>query len=121
MQGGEIYIPKLPSMKIIDIIKALIGDHIPIKESGIRKGEKLHERLICKEEAKDVYSYGNTYCLLPSLSGLPLNDPHAWKLFSESYKVANDFEYISSHNDEWLSQENLYLLLKNKDFLSFDS
>ena len=60
MNGGEIYVPKMPTIKIYDLIKALAPD-CSIKEIGIRKGEKLHEVLITKEEAENVIFHDNYF------------------------------------------------------------
>ena len=63
MKGGEIFVPKIPSMKIVDLAKSMAPD-LPIKEIGIRPGEKLHEQMIGSEDSAYTYSYSDYYIIL---------------------------------------------------------
>lgn len=95
MKGEEIFIPKLPSMRITDLAQAL-APHLPIKTCGIRPGEKLHEHLITNEEAKYTVEYPQHYVIHSHLN-----------IDNQEKKVAEDFEYVSSTNSQWLSSEAL--------------
>jgi len=81
MCGGEIYIPKIPSMKVKDVIQAL-APNCKIKLVGIRPGEKLHEVLITPEEARRTKEFDSYYVILPE---------HDWWSHKDSYKDVKDF------------------------------
>lgn len=100
MQGGEIFVPKIPSMKIEDLAKA-VAPECNIDYIGIRPGEKLHEALITVEEGRHTVSYNGTYVIMP-------NYPW-WE--RKNYKHAEDlpegFVYSSDANKEWMSVDDL--------------
>lgn len=102
MQGGEIYIKKIPSMNILDIAKA-VNPSAKIKYIGIRPGEKLHEQMIGLEDALYTYEYSEYYKILPMI--------HNWHndalRIKDGIKVADDFIYSSDKNIEWMSIEML--------------
>jgi UDP-N-acetylglucosamine 4,6-dehydratase (inverting) len=102
MQGGEIYVKKIPSMNILDIAKA-VNPSAKIKFIGIRPGEKLHEQMIGFEDAPYTYGYKDHYKILPMIHNW-YNDPLRIK---DGIKVANDFIYSSDNNVEWMSIEAL--------------
>lgn len=100
MLGGEIFVPKIPSIKITDLAKAL-NSNILLKEVGIRPGEKIHEALSVKDESRNTYELKNFYFILPST----LTD-NKKKLFLKNYKakkVNESFEYSSGTNKSFLS------------------
>ncbi|ODT62080.1 MAG: UDP-N-acetylglucosamine 4,6-dehydratase (inverting) [Phenylobacterium sp. SCN 69-14] len=105
MRGGEIFVPKIPSMKMTDIAAAM-APGLPIRIIGIRPGEKLHEMMISADDARTTVDLGDRYAIEP-----------AFVEFSrESYattrpQVAEGFSYASDTNDEWLSGEGLLALL----------
>ena len=66
MKGGEIFVPKIPSVRIVDLAKAM-GPKMELKEIGIRSGEKLHELLFSKEEANNVLEYNTHFKILPNI------------------------------------------------------
>lgn len=104
MQGGEIYIPKIPSMKIIDLAKAIAPNH-KIKVIGIRPGEKLHECMLTADEASDAIELSDRYVIEPRhLIGI-------YKIL-EAPKVMDRFCYSSDTNHEWLTQEQLYQIIQ---------
>lgn len=109
MQGGEIFVPKIPSMRMIDMAKAL-APNLPVKIVGIRPGEKLHETMITVDDARNTLSLSDRFVIEPSLS--------FWAR-GENYKNATplpeDFSYSSDGNDEWLSEESLLKLLKTAE------
>jgi UDP-N-acetylglucosamine 4,6-dehydratase len=102
MEGGEVFIPKIPSMNITDMVKAL-APGIPTQIIGIRPGEKLHEIMITQDDARNTIEYDDRYVILPSFQyGAEQN------LNRVSAKpVVEDFYYSSDTNIEWLSQKAL--------------
>ena len=102
MVGGEIYVKKIPSMKVTDIAKAV--DKTAMQEVvGVRPGEKLHEQMISPEDAPHTYEYNDHYKILPSI--------HSWNLdakrIKNGKKVAIGFSYTSENNKEWLEMKEL--------------
>ena len=95
MQGGEILIPKMKSMKIIECIKAFLPD-AKINNIGIQPGEKVHEKLI-HEETKNVYDCGKSYIILPEFKFWTKK-----KYIINGKKVDQNFEYSSNTNKDWL-------------------
>jgi UDP-N-acetylglucosamine 4,6-dehydratase len=106
--GGEIIVPKIPSIKIIDIAK-VIAPKTKIKIVGIRAGEKLHEDLISIHESRNTISYKNLYVITD-----PLNEKvskHYLKLGAKRTK--DDFYYDSYSNKDYLTQNEFRVILKN--------
>ena len=114
MIGGEIYIKKIPSIKVIDIAKA-IAPKSKIKIVGIRPGEKLHEQMISVDESNFTYEYPNYYKILPSI-----NDWGIDKLrIKDGVKVKDGFSYSSENNKEWISVLEIKSWIKsNKNILN---
>ena len=102
MKGGEIYIKKIPSMKVTDIAKAISADTTQ-QIVGIRPGEKLHEQMIGFEDAPYTYEYPDHYKILPSINDWN-KDPAR---IGEGIKVEPDFTYRSDSNTEWMDIEAL--------------
>jgi|TARA_Y100000034_G_scaffold132396_1_gene195262 UDP-N-acetylglucosamine 4,6-dehydratase len=106
MEGGEIFVPKLPSMGIVEVARCLAPD-LPHKVMGIRAGEKLHEILVTSEDAQHTIELTDRYIVLP---------PHAfWE--ERDYPVtaplvSQDFQYTSDKNPEWLTDDNLREMLR---------
>jgi UDP-N-acetylglucosamine 4,6-dehydratase len=100
MQGGEIFVPKIPSMKIVDLAEA-IGPDCEVEIIGIRPGEKLHEILITEEDGRCTVDYDGLYVILPQFSW--------WR--RQNYKNASSlpegFSYTSNNNDRWLTLNQL--------------
>ncbi len=102
MQGGEIYVKKIPSMTILDIAKAVAPD-AKHKIIGIRPGEKIHEQMIGLEDAPHTYEYESHCKILPAIhnwSSDPLRN-------NGGTKVHDHFMYTSDNNKEWMPVENL--------------
>ena len=76
VQGGETFVPKIPSMRIVDLAKALAPD-AELGIVGIRPGEKLHEVLLTEDEARQSYDLGDRYAIMPSLPDLGDRAPGA--------------------------------------------
>lgn len=98
MVGGEIYVKKIPSMKVTDVALASVpgAKHEIV---GIRPGEKLHEQMIGTEDALYTYEYPEHFKILPAINNWS-NDPYRVK---DGKKVAEDFTYCSDNNPEWMS------------------
>jgi FlaA1/EpsC-like NDP-sugar epimerase len=106
MKGGEVFVPKIPSMKIIGLAKA-IGPECEIKEIGIRQGEKIHEVLVTHEEARNAYEYDNYF-----LIELRRKETQVEKA-NQGSKLNDDFVYSSDNNEDWLSDEELNEMIKD--------
>ncbi|MFY9394032.1 MAG: UDP-N-acetylglucosamine 4,6-dehydratase (inverting) [Halanaerobiales bacterium] len=106
MQGGEIFVPKIPSMKITDLAEA-IAPECELEIVGIRPGEKLHEMLITGSDARHTLEFENYYIIQPEFSW--------WKLgnHKDGKPLTDDFEYTSDKNEEWLTVEEMREMLKN--------
>jgi UDP-N-acetylglucosamine 4,6-dehydratase len=103
MKGGEIFVPKLPSMRVSDVALTL-APSLPHKIVGIRPGEKLHEALITEDEARSTYEFDNRYVIQPPERAVDA-DLDGGKLVPEG------FVYTSNHNDRWLDAVGLRALL----------
>jgi FlaA1/EpsC-like NDP-sugar epimerase len=102
MVGGEIYVKKIPSMKVTDVALACVPN-AKHETVGIRPGEKLHEQMIGTEDALYTYEHPEHFKILPAIHGWS-NDPYRIK---DGKKVAEDFTYCSDNNAEWMSIETL--------------
>jgi UDP-N-acetylglucosamine 4,6-dehydratase/5-epimerase len=107
MVGGEIYVKKIPSMKIVDIAKT-IAPNARHEIIGMRPGEKIHEQMISYEDAAHTYEYPKHYKILPSIN----NWDHDPKRINDGILVASNFTYCSDNNIDWMSRENLQCWLK---------
>jgi UDP-N-acetylglucosamine 4,6-dehydratase len=101
MEGGEIYVRKAPSMKIVDVARAVNPKAEP-QIIGIRPGEKLHEQMISAEDAPHTFEYDTYYKVMPAINSWG-NDNRV----KTGRKVAADFVYTSDNNAEWMSVETL--------------
>ena len=108
--GGETYISKIPSFKIVDLAKAMGGDEIGLKEVGIRDGEKIDECMITKADAKHTFEYEKHYIIYPN--DYWWNKELKDRLRITGKPVPDCFEYDSGQNTEWLSVDDLRELLK---------
>ena len=107
MVGGEIYVKKIPSMKITDLASA-IAPNVEQKIIGIRPGEKLHEQMIGEEDALSTYEFKNHYKILPVINDWNI-DPLR---IQNGKKVNTGFTYNSETNDDWMSQKEFKDWLK---------
>ena len=107
MKGGEIYVKKIPSMKVTDIALA-INEKATQEEIGIRPGEKLHEQMIGKEDALFTYEYPGHFKILPSINEWG-NDPERIGIGN---KVKLDFIYSSDTNPVWMTISELKRWIK---------
>jgi UDP-N-acetylglucosamine 4,6-dehydratase len=107
MKGGEIFVPKLPSMNIMDLAKA-IAPGCEYKFIGVRPGEKIHEVLIPKEEARNTIEFKDFYLIKPSFTMFGKRNYGERK----GKPLDEDFEYRSDNNSWWLTPEELLELIK---------
>ena len=108
MEGGEIYVKKIPSIKVTDVAKTIAprAQHLNI---GIRPGEKLHEQMIGREDAPYTYEYDGYYKILPCI-----NDWHEdVNRIKDGRLVDADFEYSSDTNPVWMEKRELKHWLKS--------
>ncbi|MFW4793534.1 UDP-N-acetylglucosamine 4,6-dehydratase (inverting) [Pseudomonas aeruginosa] len=111
MEGGEIYVKKIPSMKITDLARVVAPD-AKQKIVGIRPGEKLHEQMISAEDAYYTYEYPEHFKILPVI-----NDwANCTNRIKDGKRVAEGFVYSSDNNTEWMSDEALQSwIARNQD------
>ena len=110
MKGGEIFIPKLPSIKIIDIAKSL-APNSKIKIIGVRPGEKINEILVPKDDSNFTYESKNYYIIAPSIQ-LPSKNIQINKI-KKLKKVPINFEYGSESNPNFLTKKKLIKILRD--------
>ena len=108
MTGGELYVPRIPSMRVTDLAEA-IAPGTETVEVGIRPGEKLHEEMISAEDARRTVRRPDRYVVQPTLA--------MWGGFSEASgdPVPDGFSYSSDTNDQWLSVDDLISMLAELD------
>lgn len=101
MQGGEVFVPKIPSTKIVDLAR-VIAPESEIENIGIRPGEKLHEVLIHEDEARSAVELDDMYVVQPSAE---LWFGHDWK--EKGRSLPEGFRYASNTNNDWLTLEQI--------------
>ncbi|MGD9638767.1 MAG: UDP-N-acetylglucosamine 4,6-dehydratase (inverting) [Alphaproteobacteria bacterium] len=106
MKGGEVFVPKIPSMCMVDLASAMAPE-LEQKIVGIRPGEKIHEILISEDESRNTIDIGDRYIVYPNISNIISE-----KSLAKGKKVAEDFHYASNNNDEWLNKEQLIDFIK---------
>jgi UDP-N-acetylglucosamine 4,6-dehydratase len=103
MLGGEIFVPKIPSIRILDLAKA-IAPELPIRDIGIRPGEKLHEMMCPGDMSYNTYEYDDHYVIAPSIQFSSRSNDFTVNALNERGKlVAPGFEYVSDKNPDFLS------------------
>ena len=113
MVGGEIYVKKIPSIRIVDIAKA-ISPKANYKIIGIRPGEKLHEQMISSDESYSTYEYKDYFKILP-----PINNWEKDNLrVKDGLKVKRGFDYCSNNNSDWMTESDIRSWIDvNKDII----
>ncbi|RDU54798.1 UDP-N-acetylglucosamine 4,6-dehydratase (inverting) [Helicobacter sp. MIT 00-7814] len=112
MHGGEIFVPKIPSMYIKDLAHA-IAPNARLKTIGIRPGEKLHEVMIPKDDSRLCVEFESFYTLMPTIN---FQTPIDYTLTRNNLRgnlVGEEFEYASNTNSQWLDSAQLQEFLKN--------
>ena len=110
MRGGEIFVPKIPSMTMPDLVKAMSPD-AGIKVIGIRPGEKLHEMMISADDARATVELADRYVIEPTFVEYPRD---RFDAADGARPVAEGFSYSSDNNDDWLSEDGLNAMLAEK-------
>ncbi|MGF1631594.1 MAG: UDP-N-acetylglucosamine 4,6-dehydratase (inverting) [Kiloniellaceae bacterium] len=110
MKGGEIFVPKIPSMKITDLARQMAPD-LPQRVVGIRPGEKIHEVLITEDDARSTYELSDRYMILPTF----------WERMHKTFPnsgakpVAPGFRFVSNVNEDWLDAERLAAMITESE------
>jgi UDP-N-acetylglucosamine 4,6-dehydratase/5-epimerase len=105
MHGGELYVPRIPSMRITDLAQA-IAPGAAMHDVGLRPGEKLHEEMISPEEGRRALRHGERYLIQPDLG------TWGWEPPADAKPVGPDFAYRSDLNDEWYTREDITEILQ---------
>jgi len=113
MRSGEIFVPKIPSLKITDLAEAL-APGFPTKICGIRDGEKLHELMISSDDARHTIEMGNHYVIIPEAVTHDLNALAQFLDGREAHFMPEGSSYTSNTNSDWLSVDQLRKLIKAK-------
>lgn len=103
MRGGELFVPKLPSMRVVDLASA-ISPSATLKLTGVRPGEKLHEEMISVDDGKNTFDLGDRYVVTPILNQWSNDSPRG-------EPVGENFSYCSDTNSEWLNVGDLRRIL----------
>ncbi len=101
MHGGEIFVPKIPSMRMMDLVQAIAPD-CKVVFTGIRPGEKIHEVLVSDDEAHQTVQFEDMYVIRPSFDGFG-NEEN----YEQGKPLPDGFKFASDSNDRWLSLEEL--------------
>ena len=114
MIGGEIYVRKIPSMKVTDIV-SVIAPNSKFEIIGIRPGEKIHEQMIGIEDSYTTFEYKNYFKILPQLNNWGIDK----KRIMQGKKVKEGFIYTSENNKEWMTKKELKTWI-NSNYDSFE-
>ncbi|MBZ7938429.1 UDP-N-acetylglucosamine 4,6-dehydratase (inverting) [Campylobacter sp. W0018] len=116
MHGGEVFVPKIPSMKITDLAHALAPD-LKTKIIGIRPGEKLHETMISSDDSHLTYEFDQYYVISPSIQFTNVKSDFSINAKGEKgQKVKDGFSYSSDNNKEWVSEKDLLDIIDHTEF-----
>ena len=107
--GGELFVPKIPSYRILDIVEA-IAPNCKMENIGIRPGEKIHEEMITEADSFNTYEIGNKYIILPNKEDYKLRYQD---LNITIKKVPEGFSYNSFNNEHYLTVEEIRKLIKS--------
>jgi UDP-N-acetylglucosamine 4,6-dehydratase/5-epimerase len=109
MHGGEIFVPKIPSMNVVDLARA-VAPECRHEIVGIRSGEKLHETMISEDDARNTLEYDSYYAILPTASDW---DRGSYLEKNGGRPCRDGFRYSSDTNSEWLSSEQLQRVIES--------
>ena len=107
MQGGELYVPRIPSMRVTDLAQA-IAPGAAMHDVGLRPGEKLHEEMISPEEGRRALRVGERFVIQPDLASWGYTPP------ADGVPVSEGFHYTSENNDEWFTREEIAAILASE-------
>jgi UDP-N-acetylglucosamine 4,6-dehydratase len=106
MQGGEVFVPKLPSMRVVDLAHAVAPD-CEVKFTGIRPGEKVHELLVSEDEARNTLEFDDMFVVQPIF---PWWKGERWR---DGRVLPDGFRYSSDGNGQWLATDELRAMIAN--------
>ncbi len=107
MQGGELYVPRIPSMRVTDLAQA-IAPGAAMHDVGLRPGEKLHEEMISPEEGRRALRIGERFVIQPDLASWGYTPP------ADGVPVSEGFHYTSENNDVWFTREEIAAILASE-------
>jgi len=107
-EGGEIFVPKIPSMKMTDLA-ATIAPDCDLRTTGIRPGEKLHESMISEDDCGFTYDHGQYFTIQPAIRNWSISNPNYLK---SAVKTPEGFSYTSDKNTSWINKSELLALLE---------
>ena len=110
MRGGEVFVPKIPSMKITDLVSAM-APAAGVEVVGIRPGEKLHEMMISADDARSTADLGDRYAIEPAFVEYA-REP--FRMNGGPEAVPEEFSYASNTNGDWLSAEALMAMVDGR-------
>lgn len=114
--GGEIFVPKIPSYRIMDVAEA-VAPECETKVNGVRPGEKLHEEMITSSDSYYTYDLGQYYAIIPSE---PRWNPEEFIEHFKARPVENGFSYHSGNNDSWMGVEELRKQIRKYIDINFE-
>ncbi|ORU91210.1 MAG: UDP-N-acetylglucosamine 4,6-dehydratase (inverting) [Cycloclasticus sp. symbiont of Poecilosclerida sp. N] len=110
MEGGEVYVKKIPSMKVTDLAR-VIAPEAKQEIIGIRPGEKLHEKMISAEDAAYTYEYPEYFKILPTINNWGADEVR----IKDGVKVKEGFIYASDSNNDWMSEDDFQKWLSSNE------
>lgn len=113
MWGGELFVPKIPSYRILDLAKA-IGPECKLEFNGIRPGEKLHEEMITATDAINTIEFDDYFVILPSIKHWDIEKFRIESNYNPCKFCKDGFSYNSGTNDKFVTVEELKYLIENK-------
>ena len=116
MKGGEIFVPKIPSIKIIDLAKAM-NSNFKLKIIGLRPGEKLHEEMVSSNESHNTLELNNFFVICPQSEFIEWNKDHYLKKFKKSKICTSGFAYNSEKNRKFLTIKEIKKILVLNNFI----
>jgi UDP-N-acetylglucosamine 4,6-dehydratase len=112
MQGGEIFVPKIPSMRVVDLALA-IAPNLPMKIVGIRPGEKLHEVMCPADDSHRTIEFNDHFVIEPTIKFTDTElDYYSNPLGEKGKSVPEGFEYSSEKNDWWLGNDEMLRIIE---------
>lgn len=112
MQGGEIFVPKIPSMRMVDLANAM-APHLPHKIIGIRPGEKLHEVMCPSDDSHLTLEFDDHYVIKPTIQFAYATDFTVNRIGERGVPVVQGFEYNSGNNTQWLAGPEFLAMTKD--------
>lgn len=114
MHGGELFVPKIPSMKMTDLARVM-APNLDLKIIGIRPGEKIHEVMVTEEDSRHTIELKDRYVILPTYRLWGKENDELYKYDSYVGQVDDGFYYASNTNDNWLSEDDLKTMIADSN------